>query len=282
MIALALNIGLSVLFFHVIRAAQVRDSNMMVVGAVNYLLASSLCFGISIAEGNTALSTPTLFWGVVQGIAFVTSFFLICASMNLTGMAIATSILRLSVVIPVLASILYWDEVPGSYQVLGILACMASLPLIGTRAKNVGKAGGLKRREFWILALLFLGPGVARVASKGFVEADVPDARTTFMGVLYGVAALGVLATFLWPRWRVSYSGAWDGVKMGIVNVASIVTMLVALEQVAGVVVFPVQASAGLLLNSLFAAAVWHERLTRRTWLGMGVAAFGLAFVNLN
>lgn len=281
MIALAINIVLSVLFFHVIRAAQVRHSNMMVVGAVNYLLASSLCFGISIAEGNTALSQPTLFWGVVQGLAFVSSFFLICASMNLTGMAIATAILRMSVVIPVLASILYWDEVPGSFQVLGILACVASLPLIGTRARNVGRRGGVKWREFWILGLLFLGPGVARIASKGFVEAHVPDARTTFMGVLYGVAALGMLATFLFPRWRRPFSGVWDGVKMGVVNVTSIITMLVALEQVPGVVVFPVQASAGLLLNSLFAAAVWHEELTRRTWAGMGVAAFGLAFVNL-
>ncbi|MDP6777636.1 MAG: EamA family transporter [Candidatus Latescibacteria bacterium] len=282
MTALALNIVLSVAFFHVIRAAQVRGSNMMVVGAVNYVLASSLCFGISIAEGNTALSPPTLFWGVVQGLAFVCSFFLICASMNLTGMAIATAILRLSVVIPVLASILYWGEVPSTYQVLGILACLASLPLIGTRARNVGKSAGLGWRELWILGLLFLGPGVARVASKGFVEAQVPDARTTFMGVLYGVAALGVLATFLSPRRRRSLSGGWDGVKMGIVNVSSIITMLVALEQVRGVVVFPVQTSAGLVLNSLFAALVWHERLTRKTWIGMGVAAFGLAFVNLD
>jgi multidrug transporter EmrE-like cation transporter len=102
------------------------------------------------------------------------------------------------------------------------------------------------------------------------------------MGVLYGVAALGVLATFLSPRRRRSLSGGWDGVKMGIVNVSSIITMLVALEQVRGVVVFPVQTSAGLVLNSLFAALVWHERLTRKTWIGMGVAAFGLAFVNLD
>lgn len=281
MSALVLNIVLSVIFFHVIRSAQVRGCNMMVVGVVNYLLASSICFCISLAEGNLSLSDATLFWGAVQGVAFIGTYYLICVSMALSGLAIATAFIRLSVVIPVLASIVYWGETPGVYQVLGILFCLASLPLIGTRTRDAQRRGPIRWREVRVVGLLFVGIGIASLASKAFVEADVPDARTTFMGVLYGVAALGGLGAFLAPAWRNEWFGAWDGVKMGVVNLAGILTQLIALEQVVGVVVFPVQASGGLVLNTLFAVVVWHERFVRRTLVGMGVAAVGLVLINL-
>jgi drug/metabolite transporter (DMT)-like permease len=68
---------------------------------------------------------------------------------------------------------------------------------------------------------------------------------------------------------------------MGFFNVTSILALLIALERVPGVVVFPVQASGGLLLNTLFAAVFWHERFVRRTLVGMGIAGVGLALVNL-
>ena len=101
------------------------------------------------------------------------------------------------------------------------------------------------------------------------------------MGVLFGVAALGSLLSFLSPAWRRDLSGAWNGLKLGAVNAASILAQLVALAQVSGVVAFPVQAAGGLVLNTLFAAAVWRERFARKTLVGMGVAAAGLAMVNL-
>jgi drug/metabolite transporter (DMT)-like permease len=280
--ALILNVVLSVLFFHVIRAAQVRGSNMMIVGAVNYVLASAASFMLSWLDGNLALSSPTLFWGAVQGIAFVVTYFLICASMSVSGMAISTAFMRLSVVIPVVASIVVWGEVPNGFQVLGILACVGSLPLIGMRTIGGARSARASWRDVGVLAMLFLGVGIAGVASKAFVEADVPDARTTYMGVLYGVAALGALATFLSPRWRRNRSGVWGGVKMGFFNVTSIVAYLIALEQVPGVVAFPVQASGGLLLNTAFAAIVWRERFAGHTLAGMGLGAVGLVLVNLN
>ncbi len=282
MTALILNIILSVLFFHVIRSAQVRGDNMMVVGAVNYVLASAASFALSWLDGNLSLSASTLIWGTVQGVAFVGTYFLICASMAVSGMAICTAFMRLAVVVPTAASILFWGEVPNTFQVIGILACVSSLPLIGTRTRGGSASGAVAARDVLVIVMLFAGVGVAGLASKAFVEADVPDARTTFMGILYAVAAVGALATFALPRWRRKPVGVWGGVKMGFFNVTSIVAYLFALERVPGVVAFPVQAAGGLLLNTLFAAVVWRERFVRRTLFGMVLGAVGLIFVNLH
>ena len=254
---------------------------MMVVAAVNYVLASSLCFGLSALAGNTVISEPTLIWGVVQGVMFIGTYVLICTSMALRGMAIATAILRLSVVIPVLASVFYWGEVPNIYQVFGIGACLVALPLICARAE--GQAVTQTRLGLYgilTIGLLFVGMGIASIASKAFIEADVPDAHTTFMGVLYGVAGVGAFVSFISPSWRGTWAGLSDGVKLSFVNVLGILAFLVALDEVAGVIAFPVQAVGGLLLNTLFAAWVWRERFVRRTLIGMGIAAIGLVFVH--
>ncbi|MCZ6632337.1 MAG: hypothetical protein O7G87_02965 [bacterium] len=281
MIALVLNIVFSVLFFHVIRSAQVKGQNMMVVAAVNYVLASSICFGLSWAGDNLAFSGSTLFWGVVQGVMFIGTYYLICVSMSLRGMAIATAITRLSVVIPVLASIFYWGEIPSVFQIVGILACLVALPFICARAHRAGVNEPLGWRGILIVGTLFVGMGVVGVASKAFVESNVPDAQTTYMGVLYGVAGIGAIASFVFPFWRTSFQGVWDGVKLAVVNVVSILAFLVALDQVVGVVAFPVQAVGGLLANTLFAAAVWQERFARMTLVGMGIAVMGLVLVNV-
>jgi drug/metabolite transporter (DMT)-like permease len=281
MVALILNVVLLVGFFHTIRSAQVQGCNMVVVGAVNYLVASFICFGISVAKGNLSLSTVTLFWGTIQGVAFVSAFYLICASMVLSGMAIASAIIRLAVVIPVLASILYWGEVPSPYQVIGIIACLGSLPLIGTRARNIGKGGPIDWRELRTIGLLFFVMGMVGVASKAFVEADVPDSTTTFMAVVFAVSSVGALVTFLAPVNRKQWRGVWHGLKIGVFNASANVAFLIGLTHISGVVAFPVQAVGSLLLNTLFASVVWRERFLRRTLAGIGLAALGLALVNL-
>ena len=196
MTALALNIIFTVFFFHTIRLAQTRGRNVMVVGVVNYFVASPVCFAISYSTGVTDLSTPTLFWGFVQGICFIVTYYLLCSSMNVSGMAITTAILRLAVVIPVIASILIWDEIPTTLQVVGIVTCLGALPLIGLRTKaREGEARPpITVGVIVVIVLLFVGIGIANLASKAFVESGVPDVNTTFVGVLFGVAG------FLGPR----------------------------------------------------------------------------------
>ena len=279
MIALAVNILFTVAFFHVIRTAQARGRNVMLVAVVNYLVASPVCFFLSYSQGNLTLSPDTLLWGSVQGICFIGTYYLLCTSMSVSGMAIATAILRLSVVIPVIASVFVWGEVPSTFQILGIIACVVSLPLIGLRQSN--NTEPITSKFLFLVVLLFVGMGIANASSKAFVEADVPDVQTTYVCVLFGVAAVGGLLCFVSPVWRSNMTGFREGVILGLVNVVSIVSSLIALETLAGVVVFPIQAAAGLLLNTLFAVWVWHERFTRRTTVGMGVALLGLILVNL-
>ena len=283
MTALALNIVFTVFFFHTIRSAQHKGRNVMVVAVVNYFVASPVCFAISYFSGVTDVSAPTLFWGVVQGVCFIGTYYLLCSSMTVSGLAITTAILRLAVVIPVAASIVFWGELPSVFQVVGIAACLSALPLIGlrTKAKEGEARAPITSGAIFVMVLLFVGMGIANLSSKAFVESGVPDARTTFVGVLFGVAGICGLFVFLLPAWRENLSGVTDGVQLGLVNVASITTHVMALEQVDGIIAFPIQAAGGMTLNTLFAAWIWGERFAGKTIIGMAIAVIGLVLINL-
>ena len=56
MIALVVNVLFTVAFFHVIRSAQAKGRNVMLVALVNYLVASPICFLLSYSQGNLQLS----------------------------------------------------------------------------------------------------------------------------------------------------------------------------------------------------------------------------------
>lgn len=280
--ALALNIILTVFFFHTVRSAQSRGQNVMVVAVVNYVVASPICFLLSYAQGVTTIASSTIFWGFVQGVCFTGTFYLLCSAMDVSGMAITTAILRLAVVIPVVASVVVWEEIPNSFQIGGIVACLVALPLIGLRQKTETAARDpITPQVLMIVTLLFVGMGIANLSSKAFVESGVTDVATTFVGVLFGVAGVCGLFAFLSPQWRNDLSGTAYGVRLGVINVGSIVSHVVALEQVPGVIAFPVIAAGGMLLNTLFAAWVWEERFVRKTIAGMVIAVVGLVLVNI-
>ena len=246
-------------------------------------MASPVCFAISYFSGVTDVSAPTLFWGVVQGVCFIGTYYLLCSSMTVSGLAITTAILRLAVVIPVAASIAFWGELPSVFQVVGIVACLSALPLIGlqTKVKEGEARAPITSGAIFVMVLLFVGMGIANLSSKAFVESGVPDARTTFVGVLFGVAGICGLFVFLLPAWRENVSGVTDGVQLGLVNVASITTHVMALEQVDGIIAFPIQAAGGMTLNTLFAAWIWGERFAGKTIIGMAIAVIGLVLINL-
>ena len=283
MVALALNIIFTVFFFHTIRSAQHKGRNVMVVAVVNYFVASPVCFVISYYSGVTDVSSSTLFWGVVQGVCFIGTYYLLCSFMTVSGMAITTAILRLAVVIPVVASVVFWGELPSALQVVGIVACLGALPLIGlrTRAMEGETHSPVTSGAILVIVVLFVGMGIANLSSRAFVESGAPDARTTFIGILFGVAGICGLFAFLLPAWRENLTGFRDGVQLGLINVASITTHVMALEQVDGIIAFPVQAAGGMTLNTLFAAWVWGERFASKTIIGMVIAALGLVLINL-
>ncbi len=274
---LILSILLSVLFGHTVRWAQARRRHMMAVGVVNYGVAALACALFTALSGNLNVHGDTLLLGALHGVGYILAYVGMCAAMPRGGLTIPTTIMRLSVVLPVLASVFWWGEQPTQAQVAGVAATLVALVLLGGREMS----GASDPRIWPITGLLFLASGGASVVSKAFLMRGLPDAKTTYMAALFGTAALGGSLSFFSEGFHPTRGDVGAGALVGVVNVVATVVMLIALDRVPGVIAFPALACGGLVATAVFCAIVWKERFTRRMLAGMGIALAGLALVNM-
>lgn len=317
MLALALAVCCSLAIGMIFKYAGRRRLDRTALLTANYAAAAGMAgvftvLGGRAASGGVAVDAGLLVLGVLTGALLIFGFFVLALATEVAGMSLAIGVMRVSVVIPFLASWAVWHEVPTPAQVVGLVLAGVAFFLIAHRARAVPEpatelatgsiaappAGAAvptreaseqpdtSLRVFGVLALVFLAGGAVDVSMKAFDEAfGARGSRVLFLLLAFGVAfVIGGLVV----AWNVRRTGRWPtsetfgwGVVLGIVNYGSLAFILRAIEQLPGTFVFPVNNIAIVLLAALLGVYVWGERLTRANRLGLGLATLALLLLNL-
>ncbi|MFQ6039583.1 MAG: EamA family transporter [Candidatus Poribacteria bacterium] len=281
MIFLIANIFLISCFGLLLKHAGRRGQNLLAVGAVNYIFAALLSIFSVVSEGNFQFSTPTMIFGTMNGVTYVVSFFLILYAMNARGIAVSMAIVRIAVVIPVLFSIVYWQEIPNRWQVIGIALACISLPLLSTRQRGNQQPGRTAKWLSLVIVTLFLFSGGSQVAMKSFNELSPAAEKPLYLLFLFGMTMFVSVWLLLWKRIVPSRGDIIYGVIIGSSNILGSGALIFALEKLPGMIVFPISASAGLLFTVVIAISLLGERLERRAVIGMIMTITALVFINL-
>ncbi|MCZ6676199.1 MAG: EamA family transporter [Candidatus Poribacteria bacterium] len=290
MIELFIHILLSTAFGLIVKHAQVRGRNLWVVGAVNYITAALTASISTLAQLPIApnhFSQPTLIVGVLAGVGYVVSYFFLITVVKRDGISVPMAVVRLSILIPILFSIFYWQEKPNVYQIIGIGLVCLSLPLLTRNRSLVEKKkqlslqkGGFDRTQLILLILFFL-TGWCSLSSKVFVQVSPQDSRELFLMFLFVTAAIIGLVPLVIFRTVPTIGEIFPGIVLGLCNIYQNHFLLVALNRLPGMVVFPIANSSALVLTALFAWIVWHERLRRVVIVGILISVVALVFINL-
>jgi len=283
MFALIVATVFSSAFGLVVRHAQLCRRNLWAVGAVNYVVASAFHVSRWLAMPEPHPLNTTLYLGILGGVVYSGSFLMLMPLMRARGVSVASSILRLSVIIPVGLSVVLWGEHPGPIQTVGAGVAMLSLPLLAYRpsAKTVN---GLAPPRNWgamaLLATLFVGNGLCATVVRAFHQTQVPGQTSLFLGILFGTAALVTTAVWLAHRQGTRLADVAHGSALGACNAIGNLSLVAALGSLSGVIVFPFHSAVGLVIVALFARAVWREPLRRHELLGMGMALSATVLIN--
>lgn len=238
--------------------------------------------------GSLEPSASLLALGVTTGALFIFGFFMFSLATAVAGMSLSIGVMRVSVVLPFLASWVIWAEVPTVAQGAGlVLAAVAFFLIARTRGQApVAEPGAGQGRRFVMLALLFLAGGVVDVMMKTFDEVFAADnSRSLFLLMLFAVAFLIGLVIVLWHgvrsgRWPSGSTVAW-GVVLGLVNYGSAEFFLRAIRALPGPFVFPANNIALVIGGALLGVTVWGERLSRLNWVGIALAAAALVLLSV-
>jgi drug/metabolite transporter (DMT)-like permease len=295
MIYLALAVGCSLTIGMIFKHTGRAGIHRLELLTVNYLAATVLSLMVLVYEGRTeALGmTPGLaVLGLTTGALFICGFFLLSLATDLAGMGLAIGVMRVSVVIPFLASWWIWGETPSVAQGWGLVVAAAAFFLIAGRRAPARRIPGIdkapKVRPFLVLgvlALVFLVGGVIDTLLKTFEEVySAGSSRAGFLTVVFAVAfVLGAALRspgYLVRGERPDRRAIVWGVLLGTVNYGSAGFLLAAISRLSGPFVFPANNIAIVIGAAVLGVVFWHERLTRLNVIGLFLATLALILLN--
>ena len=296
-LAVTCSVGIAALF----NLAERRQLDRTALLTVNYAAAALLAVGLQGATPTSGVTLPLVALGVGQGVLFIVGFWLFSVAIRQAGMGLAAGVMRLSVLIPVLASWAIWGETPSGLQLVGLVLGGVAFflvarpaapavdrePVADERAKDAASGPGVAGPGVGVallLGLLFVTGGAVDVLNKAFSKgfsATVP--KPTFLLFVFGVAfAVGLafviaqgLRTERWPRGEVV---GW-GVVVGLVNYGSADFFLRAVDVLPAPFVFPANSVSVVLGAALVGFVVWGERISRTNAAGLALALMALVLL---
>jgi drug/metabolite transporter (DMT)-like permease len=248
-----------------------------------FILGLSLQDQLSISE---LLETPQKDWfygSMALGVMFILVFSLMVITTQKGGMSVVSVASKMSVAIPVLFVIVYYDEPLGPLKIIGILMALVSVYLVSVRRRD-GLSIDMK---FFIFPLLvFLGSGLIESSIKFLENTYVPDSEislfsaNTFLfacltgSLMFGFRALSGKAKFSWKD-------ILGGFLLGIPNYFSIYFFILALriDGLDSSSIFIINNVSIVLLSTLLGIICFKEKISPKNWIGIGIAILSILLI---
>lgn len=264
--------GSSVLIAHFLKGAESRELDTIRVLTVNYLTAALLAFIVTGTqevvqldwrEGGYALG---LGFGV--GIIFIVNFFIYSKSVHFNGVGISVAAMRISLIVPVLLSTVWYLELLTFRQWAGVALVFVTLFLLLPNKRK------MLREPFsaaWLLVLLFIGTGIADASLKVYeVEFSALLGKEHFMGIVFLTAFLvGLLLSLVQRNGNFQSMEIVLGIAIGIPNLYAAIFLIEALERMNGAVVYSSVNVLTVLGGTILGIFRWGDLLTKIQWAGI-------------
>lgn len=280
-----INLGLCILSTCILlvglRQVQQYAIDLPLFVGINYLVAATAGLVRFPHAFHHICAHPVLaFLAAVQGTAFFILFCIMGWMAHKVGLGYMTIVAKMSLVIPVLFSWMYYGDRMTWVHVVGVALALAAILLVNLGEKPKETPGNSPVRP-WVVALLsvvlFLGSGASDALFKVLRQdyATLADSRE-YIIVLFAMAFLASLPVVMYraarKRLTLNLPTLLSGLALGIPNYFSIVFLAASLKYLDGTVFYPINNTAILLLMTLVSVVAYREKLNAWKVAGLALA----------
>jgi len=264
----------------ILKYSDTKKSEPIVLLAGNYLVASLISLILLLLKDDNFFSVPTFLFGISLGLLFVLSFFAFAKAISYAGTGLATTSSRLSVIIPIILSILIYNETPSKYHLLGFLFAAITFILFYFSIRGNHKDGE-SLLKYLFLFLVFIGIGINDFAMKVFQSWRPGEEESFFIFFIFSSAFVYSVAYIIFKRIKVIPHTAYWGLTLGLPNVFSTVFLLGALSLIPGILVYPLINVGIIVFTALLAFLIWKEKLNRWGVFALISGILAITFLSL-
>ena len=239
---------------------------------INYLTAA-ICSYIYINDKiilKDIINADWIYHAIILGSLFVFIFHLFGYAIQKVGILIATLANKMSLMIPVSASIILYpgDTLTITKSLTFILA------MIGIYLSSTNK-GRLKfnKKYLWLVLFIFFSQGIADAIFSDFEQTFPKKDQYTFYMTLFiastltGIVMLSIKSMTLSNKLQIK-SLFW-GIFFGITNFYSLIFFIKSLGEINNSIVFTLTSVGIVIISSLLGMIVFKERITKRNGAGI-------------
>lgn len=231
----------------------------------------------------TLNSTNTwIFWAGILGMVFIFGFNLTAITTQRMGITVASVANKMSLVIPVLMSMLVFQIQSKEYSLvnyIGILLALVSVILTSIKQKE-----GSRNTPVNIMVLLL---PLSVFLIGGFIDTTInyvnyryvsAEHEAIFPVVIFGTAFLVGTITLLIKKERIQLKNILGGTILGVINYFSIYFLVKGLSSFNndGALVYPVLNVGIIIFSAIASVIIFNEKLSKMNKFGLVIAVISV------
>lgn len=286
MIHLLLSILSSTIIFILFKLFDRYKVNTLQAIVTNYIVACSLGLSLNTNPFSVdAIINSDWFYGALGlGFLFILIFNVMALTAQRNGLSVASVATKMSVVIPVIFGIYVYNESTNIQKLFGIILALIAVVLVSLKSKSNVRL----KNNLLLPIIVFLGSGVIDTSIKYLETNYVEDnGIPLFSATIFGVAGCIGIGIIIFKKLnntlKFNKLSLVGGFILGVVNYGSIYYLLKALdhESLESATIFTVNNVAIVMLSAIIGLAIFHEKLSIKNWIGVGLAIISILLVTL-
>lgn len=264
----------------ILKHNDTKQGELIVLLSGNYIIASSIALILLLLNDSRNFSLQTFLFGASLGLMFVVTFFALALAIKHAGTGLAITSSRLSVIIPIILSMLFFNEIPNELYIIGFLFTIITFVLFYFSVKSGHRDGDGILKYFFLIAV-FIGIGINDFALKLFKVWRPEHEEPYFIFFIFSSAFVYTAIYIIIKKIKIEKNTALWGLTLGVPNVFTTVFLLSALAILPAIVVFPLMNVGIILLTTMLAFWIWKEKLNRWGVLALTSGLLAILFLSL-
>ena len=271
-----------VVFFKLFEKYKVDNLQALIS---NYFISALLSL-LLLSENDNIQSSIESEWfihAIILGTLFISIFNIYALGIQKIGIATSSVINKMSFVVPVVFSIIFYENEVFSLSILfGVLLALLGIYLSSTNNSSFN----FDKKYLWIILIIFFGQGIVDIVlndSKFYIPKD--ENFLFFLILFISATTAGILILFAKKQISdIKIKNLLWGAIFGIPNFFSIFYFLKALQSDYFIdksyLIFPLT-SVGIVVTTTFLGVlIYKEILTKRNLIGITIAVISILIIS--
>lgn len=287
-----LDLILGILFFNCILILfklfeRYKVDNFQAI-VINYAIAGSLGVILYLSSNSLKLGSvfefKWIYYAILIGVFFISVFKLLAEGAQKVGMAISTVANKMSLILPVIASFILYDDSITVLKISGLILAIIGVVLSSSKAGKLS----FDKKYLWLILIIFFGQGIADIIFNYAQATYVQSAQAPLFISIIFLSAFSVGTLLLIYRFAIKKETfrfkniAW-GIALGIPNFLTVYYFFRALEN--GLwessEAYPLLNMGVIILSALSGYFLFKEKLALSNWLGILLCLVAIVLISL-